>query len=258
MKPKKRSTTAAPAATFIDFWNKRNIGNPTFLDQYSIHNVSFALAWLADRLRLTPNHLSILSGLFSLAAFGLALVLPADDLPSSLLWLFGLIQMAYILDCADGQLARTTDQASEFGAFLDKGMDVASTFLAFGSVFALVYRHFTVLNDFKTAKWVLLVGFVFLLARSARFFVWQKFVDSYLDREITISKLPRAVHHLLVSLMDHQTSLAVVLMFLVSPITALLLFGVQASLLLAAFVRYFYRAHRIERSKTQASGGRAE
>ncbi len=258
MMSKRRSAIDTPAVTLIDFWNTRNAGNPSLLDQYSIHNLSFAVAFLAHQLRLTPNQLSVLSGVFSAAAFGLALVLPSADLSSSLPWLFGLAQFAYILDCADGQLARTTNRESEFGAFLDKGMDIASAFLAFGSVFALAYRHYAALNDLSTTNWILFIGFVFLLARSARFFVWQKFVDSYHDQEITISKLPRGVHHLLASLIDHQTSLAVILMFLVSPNLALLLFGVQASILLAVYVRYFFRAYRIERSKTQATRGGTE
>ncbi len=249
MKLKQRATAAAPAATFVDFWKKRNLDNPALLDRYSIHNMSFAVAWLADRLGLTPNQLSVLSGAFSLAAFGLALVLPVDRFASSLLWLFGFAQMAYTLDCADGQLARTTGQASDFGAFLDKGVDVAAAFLVFGGVFALVYRHFAALGDFTTANWVLLVGFVFLLARSARFFVWQKFVGSYRDREISVTKQPRADHSLLAGMMDHQISLAIILMFLVSPNAALLLFGGQATILLGVYARYFYRAHRIERSK---------
>lgn len=200
----KQRTTTAPAVTLIDFWKHRNAGDVSLLDRYSIHNVSFAVAYLAHRSRLTPNQLSILSGVFSLPAFGLSLVLPAADLFSAVLWIFGFAQFAYLLDCADGQLARATGQESDFGAFLDKGMDVASTFLALGSVFIFTYRHYAAQNDLSTANWVLLVGFVFLFARSARFFLWQKFVDFYRDRESVISMLPLPAHHLLASLMDYQ------------------------------------------------------
>lgn len=235
--------------TLMNFWNNRNVGDSNLPDHYSTNNVSVVIAWLAYKLRITPNQLSVMSGVIASAAFGLALFLPAADLTSSLLWLFGFAQMAYIFDCADGQLARTTNQESEFGAFLDTGIDVAGSFLAFGSVFVLTYRHFAALSDFDNANRILFVGFVFLLARTARFLVWQKFVDTYIIRESAIRKPPGPAHHLLVGLINHQTSLAVILVFLFSPNLALLLFGAQATLLMAAYVRYFYRAHRVERSK---------
>ena len=165
-----------------------------------------------------------------------------------MVWILGFAQFAYLLDCADGQLARTTNQESDFGAFLDKGMDVVSGFLAFGGVFAFGYRHYAAQSDLDTANLVLFIGFIFLLARTARFFVWQKFVDFYREKESDISKMPRTTHHLLASLIDHQLSLAAVLLFLVSPYMAMLAFGVQALLLLAAYTRYFFRALRIEGS----------
>ena len=59
MKSKERSAIAAPTATFIDFWNHRNDGNSNLLDRYSTNNVSFAIAWLAHTLRITPNHFCI-------------------------------------------------------------------------------------------------------------------------------------------------------------------------------------------------------
>ena len=102
--------------TLINFWNNRNVVNSNLPDHYSTNNVSVVIAWLAYKLRITPNQLSVMSGVIASAAFGLALFLPAADLTSSLLWLFGFAQMAYIFDCVDGQLARTTKQESEFGA----------------------------------------------------------------------------------------------------------------------------------------------
>ena len=88
-----------------------------------------------------------------------------------------------------------------------------------------------------------------MLARNARFLVWQEFVNTYKIRESSIREPPGPAHHLLAGLINHQTSLAVILVFLILPKLALLLFGAQATLLLAAYVRYIYRAHRVERSK---------
>jgi len=238
--------------TLLNFWKDRNLGNPSQLDRYSANNVSFLFAWLAHKLHLAPNHLSVLSGVVAAVAFGLGIFLPATELLGPLLLVIMTAQIAHLLDCADGQLARSTNQESDFGAFLDVGVDAASSVLALGGVFVLAARHYTALNDLTTSNWVLLVGFIFLVCRSARFFVWQKFSYTYQDLENSGDTLPGPVHRALIILMDHQTSLAAVLVLLVSPYLALVLFGIQTSVLLMAYVRYFFRAYRIEQSKLRS------
>ncbi|MFB3083781.1 MAG: CDP-alcohol phosphatidyltransferase family protein, partial [Gammaproteobacteria bacterium] len=123
--PCKLEGDTAVRRKLLHFWQHRNAGEPNLLDQYSTHNVSFAIAWFAHVLNITPNQLSVFSGLVSLVAFAAALWLPAAELVFSLFWIFAFAQFAYLLDCADGQLARTTGQESEYGAFLDKGIDIA-------------------------------------------------------------------------------------------------------------------------------------
>lgn len=228
------------------FWRERNASDPVLLDQYSVNNVSFFVAYLSSLLRVTPNQLSVLSAVFSVCAFAAALFLPPGELAMPILLIYALSQFAYLLDCADGQLARATNQTSEFGAFLDKGVDVASRFLAFGGAFAFLYRHALAAGDLATAHASLLVGFLFLLAGAARFLAWQKFVHMYGGRESRTRKSPGLAQRLVVSLMDHQLSLAGILLFLVSPFAGFLLFGVQTIILAAVYVRYFVRARRID------------
>ncbi len=79
------------------------------------------LAYLAYVLRLTPNFVSILSFLVGIAAAVMAGLI--EDV-----WYGGLVllvgtQLAYILDCADGVLARGTGSTTAFGAILDKTLD---------------------------------------------------------------------------------------------------------------------------------------
>ena len=78
------------------------------------------LVLVAARLGLTPNQVT-LAGLIPMAV-GLYCWI---EMPGSLgLWLGLLgIELAYILDCVDGQLARYTDQTSPVGAELDFMMD---------------------------------------------------------------------------------------------------------------------------------------
>lgn len=239
-------TKALGHCGFGQFWRERNAGDPVLLDQYSVNNVSIFIAYLSSVLRVTPNQLSVLSAAFSVCAFVAALLLPPSELEMSILLIYTLSQLSYMLDCADGQLARATNQTSEFGDFLDKGMDVASRFMAFGGAFAFLYRHAHAVGDLATAHASLLVGFLFLLAGAARFLAWQKFVHMYGSRDRRTRKPPGLAPRLLASLMEHQMSLAGILLFLVSPSGGFLLFGVQTIILAAVYVRYFVRARRID------------
>jgi len=231
----------------VHFWQQRNSAESVLLDKFSINNASFAVAWLAYVFKVTPNQLSVASGVFSLCAFVIALGWPAAELTAPLLWIFACAQTAYLLDCADGQLARATGQASEFGDLLDHGIDVGASTLVFGGVFAFLYRHFSAAGAPETADLSLLVGFLFLLARSVRFFAWQKFSYLYGDKEKGVRREPSATHHILVSLMDHQMSLFGIILFLTMPAVGFMLFVGQAILLGTAYLRYFVRAWRIHK-----------
>lgn len=75
---------------------------------------------VAAKIRwLTPNHITILSFiLYTSAIVGL-------NIWPHLWALFGLIlPLSYVLDCLDGQLARTTGKSSVIGDYLDKTLDV--------------------------------------------------------------------------------------------------------------------------------------
>ena len=78
------------------------------------------LAALADVLQLTPDQVTLLSGLCSLTAIALLLV-PAS-LPVGLA-VGGLLVLGFALDSADGQLARLRRSGSRAGEFLDHMLD---------------------------------------------------------------------------------------------------------------------------------------
>lgn len=234
--------------TLADFFRRRNEGGPVFLDRYTTNNVAFALAYVSDRAGFTPNQVTIASGVFSAAAFVASFVLPAELLGLSILVIFALAQSAYVLDCADGQLARATNRTSEFGAFLDKGVDALGCIFAFGAFFAYLYRHFAATGQPDAAVLVLVCGFVFLAARTARLNVAQSFLATFSARESELRRVGRSVEDILISLMDIQASLFVILLATVSIRAALLTFVVQSVLQTLAYLRYFVRARR-------ASGG---
>lgn len=98
--------------------------------------LALPVTYLAWRLGLTPNHLTLASGL--LTSFALLIILldvPHGPLSSSAAYL--LLSAAYVLDSSDGQLARVADLASRFGAVFDHFVDgakIVATNLCFGWV----------------------------------------------------------------------------------------------------------------------------
>ncbi len=68
---------------------------------------------------LTPNMVSLLSFcMYACAVVGLSVI------PTAWILLAAFLPISYILDCLDGQLARTTGKSSVIGDYLDKTLDV--------------------------------------------------------------------------------------------------------------------------------------
>jgi phosphatidylglycerophosphate synthase len=93
--------------------------------------IGSVIALGASRLGIVPTVLTLMNLVLGLAASVVVIALApraaAGSVPE---WLVGLValvawQIAYALDCADGQLARVTGQASSAGARLDVLCDVA-------------------------------------------------------------------------------------------------------------------------------------
>ena len=80
---------------------------------------NLVLSGIADWSFITPNRLTILSFILTILTAVLILSGSSEDL-----FIAGIIlQLAYIMDCMDGQLARYRQTASRIGSFLDKLSD---------------------------------------------------------------------------------------------------------------------------------------
>ena len=236
--PEKRSRKIK----FSTFWEQRNLATNIILDRIATNNVSVLIAFAGYKLGVTPNQVSFASAISSVLAFCAALVLPPDQMNLSVTAIFLLSQIAYLFDCADGQLARATGTTSEFGAFLDKGIDVASSFFSFGSFFVYVYRYFRHFELIHEADLFLLVGFLFIGARTSRFFTWQLFSMFLPETYNSTKSKENGSNVLLTSFMDHQFSLLNMLVFLLWPMVCLGIFAAQTLILGASYVRFFIRA----------------
>ena len=82
-------------------------------------------AYVFAKLGLTPNAVSLIGLAISLGTVASVYFIHHSVL-AALVIFFGL-QIAYIIDCADGVLARATNQTSAFGALLDKLCDGLQT-----------------------------------------------------------------------------------------------------------------------------------
>jgi hypothetical protein len=96
-----------------------------FVSPYSKH-----VARAAARLGLTPNQVTVLSmcvGVLAAAGFGTG---ERWGLVAGAL----LLQLAFMLDCVDGQLARYTRTFSRFGAWLDSVLDRGKEYLVYAGL----------------------------------------------------------------------------------------------------------------------------
>ena len=125
-------TTPLPAAEprTEDFY-ATNRGGGLFSEAVS-QRIGARIALLAYRRRLAPTVLTVANlGLGCLVSF--AVIVAAEPVAEGRIWAWpiGLLallgwQLAYALDCADGQLARVTGQSSPAGARVDVLCDVAA------------------------------------------------------------------------------------------------------------------------------------
>ena len=85
------------------------------------HYLGILVAWIAARIGVGPNALTVTSGL--LTACGGGLLVFFDQTWAIASASFTLCALAYAFDCSDGQLARATNQGSKLGAWLDHTVD---------------------------------------------------------------------------------------------------------------------------------------
>ncbi|MFY1705039.1 CDP-alcohol phosphatidyltransferase family protein [Micromonospora sp. WMMA1923] len=125
------TTLAEPSRPTVADFHRVNRGGGLFSESVS-QWLGAVFALVAQRLGLRPTALTITNLLLGLATSVTVVALaPAVADGSVPAWLVGLValvgwQVAYALDCADGQLARVTGQGSPAGARVDVLCDVAA------------------------------------------------------------------------------------------------------------------------------------
>jgi hypothetical protein len=94
------------------------------------------LVWMLRGTPVTPNQVSFLA--IAIAAASCAVLVGWRDHLGLIAAGLGL-QLAYVVDCVDGQLARWKQQSSPVGALLDFMLDEVKAFMVLGSAAARLY-----------------------------------------------------------------------------------------------------------------------
>ena len=108
--------------SFNQFWNRSYAVScfpPTW---YIFQRLGGVLAFIAYKIELSPNMITLIGGLTGTYAIWQFSVLPLGLLETVHLSL--MFSFVYILDCADGQLARATGKSTPIGKWFDIAVDL--------------------------------------------------------------------------------------------------------------------------------------
>ena len=121
------------------------------------------VAAVAHELRLTPNHVTTISGLLSLA--GIAVLALVDASVASGATAAVLLALGYVFDSADGQLARLRGSGGPVGEWYDHVLDCAKTVALHAAILVGTYRFAT-----DPPTWHLVLPLAFQLVGVVLFF----------------------------------------------------------------------------------------
>lgn len=91
-----------------------------------------------EHTRITPNQVTLASLVVFLIAAGLMVMMPGQ---SGLVTAVVVIELSYVLDCVDGQLARIRGTSSPIGAHFDFLMDELKAFVLVSATAARLYQE---------------------------------------------------------------------------------------------------------------------
>lgn len=134
------------------------------------HPVGAMLALPLYPTRVTPNAVTVAGLLTHVLGALIVAALPVPASPLAILAVMVVWQIAFSLDCADGQLARARGQTSAFGAWFDQLVDVVSHAAVYTSLSLYLVRAF----EPDAAVAVLLVCIAMTLSLLQTFSTWQR------------------------------------------------------------------------------------
>jgi hypothetical protein len=113
-------------ATIADAYRRTKKPHDIFWNRYVARPAAAVLLVPLQRSRISPNQVTFASLVVFAAAAAMLIVLPGQR---GLLLSVLVIELSYVLDCVDGQLARLRGTSTPVGAHLDFLMDELKAFL---------------------------------------------------------------------------------------------------------------------------------
>lgn len=205
------------------FWHREYAAGgppPTWVVAQPIAGV---IAWAAVRVGVSASQVTLAALTLALAGAGVLALGEAGVVAQFVAWL--LLTFAYLLDCADGQVARATQTASERGGWLDVYCDYA----VIGIVpFAVLWYHVEAGADPKQILLLMAGALVMVVGRSQDLFTASMFRKAAKERFRTAGVL-HLVRRSAVSLTDTLTvSLLVCVLRENTTLLSVALFGLGA------------------------------
>lgn len=105
--------------------------NDSKFNLYVARPLAAPLVYLFAKTRVTPNQITFLSTIVMF--LGICCLASISGSLGLILGIIG-IELSYVLDCVDGQLARVTQRSSEVGGDLDFMMDELKAYLLIASI----------------------------------------------------------------------------------------------------------------------------
>ncbi len=201
------------------------------------------MAALASRMGATPNQLTLLGALFTFPALAAVALLRPE--PVMAVCVGVALALGFVLDAADGQLARSQCSASPSGEWLDHVLDCVRIVTLHSVVLVAFYRFFTLPSSL-----FLLAPMVFQLAAVVIFFagILTQKLKERTAAETGGGRAP-AWGSVLLLPVDYGTT-CVSFLFLGSPDVFLFLYCVllvaHVLFLVAFMVKWFRELHRLQ------------
>ena len=237
----------SPKPRFEEFWSARDDGYETAVNRWATSHAAASVAYVSARLGLTPNQVTLMSFICGIVSFLIAFSLPVSQPAISIAVIVIFAELTFILDCADGLLARVTDTATPYGNLIDHTLDVASQSCALSGVFVYAYRAGLSLQNPELANATLVVGFLFLVARITRHTAIHLSDSLFGEQTTALRPTGNVLNSLLTNLLEYQVSMIAVVAYLLSPMASLVMFGAQTLMCAAAVTRRIVRAMNLER-----------
>ena len=144
----------------IDIYRQSLKPADSLFNLYFARPLAAVFVFLLYRTPITPNQVTFLASLVMLVA--MAVLIFVEGFWGLWLGVIGL-ELSYVLDCVDGQLARINKQSSEVGASLDFMMDEIKAYWVISAVSIRLYLYEAPLINESTSS-ALLVGIATLVA----------------------------------------------------------------------------------------------